>query len=114
MVNLDNWEDRGHVLLAHPNKTINGAFVGKTASVQTSTFEHPKFGKIIHLWIRRHDEKPMGWSELQRVKNEICGDDKLAIQVFPKAVNLVDQANMYHLWVFKEFEFGVSENGFVF
>lgn len=108
------WEDRSHMLKLHVNKTIKKAFVGKTASVQVSSFTHLQFGEVIHLWIRRHDEKPMGWTELQRTKNEILGAEIMAIQVFPKQSNVIDQANMYHLWAFPEFDFGVSENSFVF
>lgn len=71
---------------------------------------------MVHLWVRRHDQKPMGWAELQRTKNQILGEEILAIQIYPKTSKLVDQANMYHLWAFHdpEFELGVDENGFIF
>lgn len=111
---FSKWEDRSHVLLDHTNKTIVKAFVGKSASVQVSFYGHILYGRIAHLWIRRHDNKPMGWTELQRTKNEIVGEDVTAIQVFPKTTDLVDQANMYHLWAFLEYEFGIDENGFKF
>lgn len=114
MVDWSKWEDRSHVLIAHRNKSIQAAYVSKQASVQVSVFQHPEFKKITHLWVRRHDDKPMGWTQLQRIKNEIVGYDKMAIQVFPKTKNVVDQANMYHLWVFDSFDFGINENGFIF
>lgn len=110
---MEYWEDQSHKLILHPNKTIKKALVSKSASVQISYFEHPIFGKVEHLWIRRHDSKPMGWSQLQRIKNEVSGSDKMAVQVFPKESNLIDQANMYHLWVFEN-EFGINENSFRF
>ena len=81
-------------------------------SVQVSFFNHDKYGEITHLWIRRHDGKPLGWTQLQRIKNEIVGDDQLAVQVFPKESNKVDQANMYHLFTFPDF--GIEECGFKF
>ncbi|MGR9527665.1 DUF7694 domain-containing protein (plasmid) [Priestia megaterium] len=37
--------------------------------------------------------------EKQRIKNEIFGEEYTAIEVFPKESELVDEANMYHLWV---------------
>ncbi len=49
--------------------------------------------------IGRHDKKTnVTWSELQRIKNEIFGAERMAIQIFPKASELVDVANMY--WMF--------------
>lgn len=56
----------------------------------------------------------MGWTELQRTKNEVVGEEVLAIQVYPKKSNLIDQANMYHLWAMPDFNFGVNENSFIF
>lgn len=110
---MEYWEDKSSVLVLHPNKTIKKAFVSRSASVQISYFEHPIFGKMQHLWIRRHDSKPMGWSQLQRIKNEVIGKESTAIQVFPKESQLVDQANMYHLWVVEN-DFAIDENGFKF
>ena len=106
------YEDQTYKLVLHPNKSIHRAYVSSDVSVQVSFIIHPTYGDITHLWIRRHDSKPIGWTQLQRIKNEILGDEQLAIQVFPKESNLVDQANMYHLWSFPDF--GISENGFEF
>ncbi|MBR1390392.1 MAG: hypothetical protein IJ567_02935 [Lachnospiraceae bacterium] len=44
------------------------------------------------------------------IKNELFGENRLAIEAFPKVKNLVDVMDVYHLWVFpKEFElpFGI-------
>ncbi len=46
----------------------------------------------------------------QQIKNEIFGEKRLAIEVFPKQKNLVDVQDVYHLWVFpKDFDlpFGI-------
>lgn len=54
--------------------------------------------------------RPIGWSEKMMIKNEIFGEDRVAIEVYPKQKNLVDSADVYHLWVFdKKFEmpFGI-------
>ncbi len=54
----------------------------------------------LQLAIRRHDSAPIdGWDDLQRIKNEIVGEDATAIEVYPPASALVDQANMRHLFV---------------
>lgn len=46
----------------------------------------------------------------QEIKNELFGNNRTAIEVFPKDKNLVDVMNVYHLWIFsKDFEmpFGI-------
>ena len=45
-----------------------------------------------------------------QIKNELFGEQRLAIEVFPKQKNLVDVMDVYHLWVFpKDFDlpFGI-------
>lgn len=43
-------------------------------------------------------ERPTWW-EAQRIKNEIAGDDATAVEVYPPQAEVVDEADMYHLWV---------------
>jgi hypothetical protein len=42
------------------------------------------------------------WAAKQRVKDELLGAGRLAVEVFPPAAELVDQADAYHLWVLPE------------
>ena len=52
------------------------------------------------LGIRRHDQSTdVPWAHKQRIKNEVLGREWQAIEVFPKESELVDDANMYWLWV---------------
>ena len=44
----------------------------------------------------------------QKIKNEIFGDEYIALEVFPRESELVDEANMYHLWVFKNTKLSFS------
>ena len=39
------------------------------------------------------------WRIKQEIKNDLFGKDRIAIEVFPKDANLVDDADTYHLWV---------------
>jgi hypothetical protein len=39
------------------------------------------------------------WPEMQRIKNEIVGEAKTAIEIYPPQAEVVDEANMFHLWV---------------
>ena len=50
------------------------------------------------------------WSEKQQIKDELFGENRVAVEVFPKKNRLVDTADVYHLWVFdKKFDmpFGI-------
>ncbi|MBR1810039.1 MAG: hypothetical protein IJ766_00105 [Clostridia bacterium] len=78
------------------------------------------WGKVEHaaISIIRHDgslfsangEREIPWRIKQEIKNELFGENRLAIEVFPKQKNLVDLMDIYHLWVFpKDFDlpFGI-------
>lgn len=43
---------------------------------------------------------PIGWNEKMQIKNELFGEDRFAIEVYPKQDKLVDVCDVYHLWVF--------------
>jgi hypothetical protein len=65
--------------------------------------KNPRPGEpdVIHLSVRdnersaRHD-----WRDLQRIKNEIVGEEIEMVEVFPRESHLVDMSNQYHLWGF--------------
>lgn len=99
------WEDRSHTLSIHPlnrfprdPRTIYRAVTNQVLSVQFSRVD-TAWGEVIHLWLRRHDEQPMIWRDAQRVKNELVGQDRVAVEVYPAQMDVVDEANMFHLWV---------------
>lgn len=50
------------------------------------------------ILIRRHDSGRVVWAEMQRIKNELFGEDRIAIEVLPRQSDVVDSANMY--WFF--------------
>lgn len=53
-----------------------------------------------HLSITRLDGGTVNeWSHLQQIKNEICGPEYEAIQLYPAESRLVNTGNQYHLWV---------------
>lgn len=57
-------------------------------------------GDATQLVVRRHDELGgIGWDDLQRIKNEIVGADRVAIEIFPAEDDVVNQANLRHLFV---------------
>jgi len=59
-----------------------------------------EWGVVDHLWISRHDGRAIrSWLELQAIKDHVSGVERVAVEVFPARSELVDHANMYHLWV---------------
>lgn len=42
------------------------------------------------------------WDELQRIKREVGMGDKYAIEIYPRDREVVNVANMRHLWVLDE------------
>jgi hypothetical protein len=110
------WEWRDH--LADHDLAPNGltkCCLNNRYSIQFYQ-KNTEWGLIDHLIIRRHDEKPVrSWIDLQRIKNELVGSDRTAVEVFPAEDDLVDQANLYHLWVLPEgfkLPFGLHFRGF--
>lgn len=61
------------------------------------------FKNALWLSIRRNDRSAVhDWRHLQRIKNELVGKEREAIEIYPKESQLVDTANSYHLWVLDE------------
>ena len=73
-----------------------------------------QFGTVEHVTITRLHENPnefsissggsaaIGWSEKMMIKDELFGEDRFAIEVYPKKENLIDVSDVYHLWVFNK------------
>lgn len=82
-------------------------------SVCSRMINTKQFGNVEHVTITRHHKEgdeivatggvaPIGWSEKMMIKNELFGEDRFAIEVYPKQERLVDIADVYHLWVFNK------------
>jgi hypothetical protein len=55
--------------------------------------------EIVHLSIKRHDRACIhDWREFQRIKNELCGTDSEAVELYPAEGRKADVANQYHLF----------------
>lgn len=81
---------------------LDGCYLNNRYSVQISALVAGG-QEMLHLRVRRHDgAMPRSWADLQRIKDELVGAERVAVQVFPAASELVDEANLAHLWVFPE------------
>lgn len=81
--------------------------------VMVRTLHRTSLGFTIdHCAMRTALGAELRFAEKQRVKDEIFGEDRSAIEVFPRKADLVDEADMYHLWVFPagfRFDFGLGK-----
>lgn len=77
---------------------MNRAWTDGEFAVMSRTIT-TEWGEVEHVCIRNLDSTDIPWREKQRIKNELFGDERIAIEVYPKESELVDAANMYHIWV---------------
>jgi len=60
---------------------------------------------VKHLRIRRLDDLPITeYGIFQQIKNHFLGEEVLAVQVFPKASDYIDNSNTYHLFSWEGIE----------
>lgn len=77
-----------------------------------------QFGNVEHVTISKGTGTNDGtgevsWAMKQQIKDELFGENRFAIEVFPKQKNLVDVCDVYHLWVFDkkvDMPFGISRS----
>lgn len=88
----------------------------------TSRLLRCEWGKVEHVainliadvgddtFLSNDGSRDIPWAEKMAIKNELFGEKRLAIEVYPTKKRLVDACDLYHLWVFeKDFElpFGI-------
>ena len=60
-------------------------------------------GGMLHINIRRRDGSMVkDWRHFQQIKNEIAGEEREAIEIYPAESRKVDTSNKWHLWVMPE------------
>lgn len=75
-----------------------------------------QFGNVEHVTISKGTGTNDGtgevtWAQKMQIKNELFGENRFAIEVFPKQKHLVDVCDVYHLWVFDkkvDMPFGIA------
>ena len=67
-------------------------------------------GNAVKVMVQNHFNKPIEnhWAEMQRIKNELFGCEVLAIEYYPKQSKLIDDENIYWLWIFPDGEIPVK------
>lgn len=74
----------------------------------------PDFPEMWELSIKRIDQEPIhDWRDFQAIKNELIGPEHEGVEVYPAESRLMDTANQYYMYVFKNpalcFPFGFTE-----
>lgn len=61
-------------------------------------------GEAIQILVQKHDDTPImnHWREMYNIKNEIFGHDVTAIEYYPAKENLIDDHNIYWMWIFPD------------
>lgn len=60
------------------------------------------WGIVTHAAIRTASETELSWKEKQRIKDDVFGAGNLAVEIMPPKDQIVDGANMWHIWIFPE------------
>lgn len=76
--------------------------------VQLYREDNPAYPGLIRLSISRATMQTTGqwdealtWDELQAIKREVGFGDRFAVEIYPPDRDVVNVANMRHLWVFE-------------
>jgi hypothetical protein len=61
-------------------------------------------GEAIRVMVQKHDNTPIlnHWSEIQKIKNELFGEEVTAVEYYPAKSQLIDDFNIYWFWIFPE------------
>lgn len=60
------------------------------------------WGMAQHAAIRTASETELSWREKQRLKSTIFGPGFMAVEIMPPDADIVNGANMWHLWILPE------------
>ncbi|RKE02327.1 DUF7694 domain-containing protein [Marinifilum flexuosum] len=61
-------------------------------------------GTAIRAMVQNHSDTPIRnhWAEMQNIKNKIFGEEAVAVEYYPAESEMVDDFNIYWMWVFPE------------
>lgn len=85
-------------------KGMTRAYRNTRYTVMVYDNHHTTKGFATRVMIQKHDNTIImyHWSELQKIKNEIFGPETTAVEYYPAQSRLIDDHNIYWLWIFPE------------
>lgn len=72
--------------------------------------ERPVEGSVVHLAVSSLSGVRPTWYEMQRIKNELAGAEATAIEIYPPEAEVVDGADMFHLWLVGSLPFSLHDD----
>lgn len=96
-----NWTPLERAYISNdPGKLYDSALDGEVFKNSLYTVFRRVLGDgVAHLSIKRNDREAIhDWRDFQRIKNELCGPEWEAVELYPAESRLVDTSNQYHLW----------------
>lgn len=64
---------------------------------------------VVHLAVSSLSGVRPTWWEMQRIKDDLAGEDATAVEVYPPKSQVVDEADMFHIWVLRgKLPFGLN------
>jgi hypothetical protein len=56
----------------------------------------------VQVLIQKIDNTPSlnHWSEIQKIKNELFGEETTAVEYYPAQSELIDNHNIYWIWIY--------------
>jgi len=87
----------------HPHlKGVNKAWIANDKYL--IYYDEPK-PELKHLRVSLLNEDPIhNWMDLQEIKNDLFGEEVVALEVYPKVSDFKNGSNTYHLWTWPEIE----------
>lgn len=67
-----------------------------------SVLVRPDATGVIHAGIASLSGIRPTWYEMQRIKDEVFGPDRTAVEVYPPYSEIVDGSDMFHLWILSQ------------
>jgi hypothetical protein len=84
-------------------KNMDNQVIWKNNRYQVNVLD---MGAFYHVSVKRLDKKEIhDWRDMQRIKNELIGEENEGCELYPAESRRVDTANQYHMFVAKNKEF---------
>ena len=90
--------------MLHAPKWMTRCFRNNKYIVMIDDNANTTHGVAILAMVQNHTDTPIAghWAELQNIKNIVFGKEATAIEYYPAESELVNQHNIYWLWIFPD------------
>lgn len=103
-------QDQFGIYQGHWQPEMDRCWIRKEDGVMVcSRLIRTEMGNVEHVTITRGSvngslscdgSAGFSWAEKQEIKDELFGNNREAVEVYPSVDRLIDVADVYHLWVF--------------